>query len=210
VIGLPSEGVPYPIFAYAGLLPWEYFAAGVSRSTASLLSHLHIISKVYFPRLLLPLSEVLSALVDFGLSFAILLLMMAYYGYALTPRLLLLPVLVLSAAGLSLGVGLFFAALQVRYRDVSGLVSWLVRAWFFATPVVYSSSVVAEKVPAWVAVLYRLNPMHDVVEGFRWALLGTGRGPDWTLAWGGLVVLALLGAGAMLFQRAEHSIVDLV
>jgi homopolymeric O-antigen transport system permease protein len=210
VIGLPSDGAPYPIFAYTALLPWEYFAAGVSRTTSSLVSHLHIISKVYFPRLLLPLSEVVSALVDLGLSFAILLPMLAYYGYGLTPRILVLPVLVVWAAGLSLGVGLLFAALQVRYRDVSSLVGWLVRAWFFATPVVYSSSIVAEKVPAWAAAVYRLNPMTAVVEGFRWALLGTGPGPDWTLAWGALVMLALLWVGAMLFQRAEHSIVDLV
>jgi len=210
VIGLPSDGVPYPVFAYTALLPWEYFAAGVSRATSSLVSYLHIISKVYFPRLLLPLSEVVSALVDLGLSLVILLPMMVFYGYGVTPRLLVLPFLVLLAGGLSLGVGLLFAALQVRYRDVSSLVGWLVRAWFFATPVVYSPSIVAQKVPAWVVAVYWLNPMATVVEGFRWALLGIGREPDWTLAWAFLVMLALLTGGTMLFQRAEHSIVDLV
>lgn len=210
VVGLPSEGTPYPLFAYAALLPWEYFAACAGRSTLSLVSHLDIISKVYFPRLLLPLSEAVAALLEFSLSFAILLLLMAYYGYGLTPRFLLLPILVLWAAGLGLGIGLLFASLQVRYRDMSNLVVWLVRGWFFVTPVVYASDVATSRLPGWAVRLYALNPMTPVVEGFRWALLGAGPGPGWTLAMAGLVIVALLIVGALLFQRAEHSVVDLV
>ena len=210
VARLPSDGVPYPIFTYTALLPWELFTAGVSRTTASLLTYMHIISKIYFPRLILPICETLTAFVDFSISFVILLAMAFYFGYTITPRLFVLPFLILLAMGLGCGVGLFFAALQVRYRDVGNLVNYMVQIWFYATPVAYSANLLNHRLPEPLLWVYRLNPMNGVVEGFRWALLGAGRAPDWMLAGTALLVCLVLCGSAMFFYRTEHSIVDLV
>ncbi len=207
---LPSDGVPYPIFTYAALLPWELFASGVSRSTGCFVSYNHIISKVYFPRLLLPAAEVCTALVDFGLSFGILLGMMAFYGFPFTLRLLILPLLLGMAMALALALGLWLGGPQARYRDVSNVVSYLIQFWFYGTPVAYAASVVLERLPDSLAFLYVLNPMFGVVESFRWALLGTGRPPGPMFAASAALVVILLIAGSVAFQRTEHSIVDLV
>jgi lipopolysaccharide transport system permease protein len=210
VARLPSDGVPYPIFIYSALLPWELFVAGMTRSTTSLVTYMHIISKLYFPRLILPISETLTALADFAISFLLLLVMVFAYRFPLTPRLLVLPLLILLAMALGCGVGLFFAALHVRYRDVGNFVSYLVQIWFYGTPVAYSANLLTNRVPEPFLWLYRLNPMNGVVEGFRWALLGTGVAPDWKLAATGLGVCLFLYFSAIFFHRAEHSIVDLV
>ncbi len=208
--GLPSDGVPYPIFTYTALLPWELLASGVSRSTACLVTYQHIISKIYFPRLIVPVAEVLTALVDFCLSFAILLVMVLLYDFPLTARLLVLPLLLGMTMALALSVGLFLAALQARYRDVSNILGYAMQFWFYGTPVAYSASVVNDRVPDALAVLYRFNPMNGVVEGFRWALLDTGRAPDLTLAVSGGIIVLLLLVSTVVFLRTEHSIVDLV
>jgi lipopolysaccharide transport system permease protein len=186
------------------------FASGLQRGTGCFVSYQHIISKVYFPRIVLALAEVLTALADFLLSFGILLAMAWYYGFRPTPRLVVLPFLMVMAMALALSVGLLLAALHARFRDVSNFLSYLIQFWFYATPVAYSASLVMERVPKFVATLYWLNPMTGVVEGFRWALLGAGRAPDWTLAASAFGTVVLLVIGSMLFLRTEHSIVDLV
>jgi lipopolysaccharide transport system permease protein len=209
VAGLPSEGVPYPIFTYAALLPWQLFASGVTRSTGCLVSYHGIISKVYFPRLILPAAEVVTALADFLLSFGILLAMMWFYDFSLTPRFFALPLFLGLAMTMALAVGLLMGPLQALYRDTSNFVQYLVQFWFYGTPVAYASSVLLDRVPSWVSTLYVLNPMNGVVEGFRWALLDTGRAPD-PMFWAscGFAVVALL-LGSLVFLRAEQSIVDL-
>lgn len=207
--GLPSEGVPYPLFTYAALLPWELFATGVDRGMGCLVSYHHIISKVYFPRLVLPTAEVLTALVDFALSFGILLLMMLAYGFEFTPRILLLPVFLALAMVLALGVGLMLGPLHAHFRDTTHAVRYLVQFWFYGTPVAYTASLLTDRVPAWAAWLYRFNPMNAVVEGSRWALLGTGRAPDILMLWSALFALLILVVGTLVFLRAEQSVVDL-
>lgn len=210
VARLPSDSAPYPIFTYTALLPWELFNGAIGRSTGSLASYMHVISKVYFPRLLVPIAATLSGLVDFAISFVILLVMAVYYGFPLTPRLLVLPLLMLLVMGLATAVGMLLAALQVRYRDVGNALGYLMQFWFYATPVAYSASLIANWLPQRLQWLYRLNPMNGVVEGFRWALLGTGRAPDWPLAITGLFILLFLAGSAFYFRRTEHSIVDIL
>ena len=210
VAKLPSEGVPYPIFTYTALLPWELFAGAIGRSTGSLVEYMHIISKVYFPRLIVPIASTLSGLVDFAISFVILLGMTLFYGFRPTPRLLMLPLLILLTIGLALAVGMLLAALQVRYRDVGNALGYLVRFWFYGTPVVYSANLITDRLPEPLQWLYQLNPMNSVVEGFRWALLDTGRAPDWSLAATGLIVFLFMAGSAFCFRRTEHSIVDIL
>lgn len=201
---LPSDGVPYPIFSYAALLPWTYFANAATSATGSLVSRLNVISKVYFPRLVLPLSAVLSGLVDLGVSFLILVGMMLFYGFIPSTAVLVLPLYILLAAATALCVGLWSATLAVRYRDLQYGISYLIQAGMYLTPVVYSSRLIAEQ---WQPV-YRLNPMYWTVEGFRWALLGSGHAPEpYMLVSVGLVLL-LLATGAFVFRRTERTIVD--
>jgi lipopolysaccharide transport system permease protein len=207
--GLPSEGVPYPLFTYAALLPWELFATGVDRGMGCLVSYHHIISKVYFPRLVLPTAEVLTALVDFALSFGILLLMMLAYGFDFSPRIFLLPIFLLLSMILALGVGLLLGPLHAHFRDTSNAVRYLIQFWFYGTPVAYSASLLTDRVPGWAVWLYQFNPMNAVVEGSRWALLGTGRTPDVMMFWSALFALLVLAVGTLVFLRAEQSVVDL-
>jgi len=210
VAKLPSEGVPYPIFTYTALLPWELFAGAIGRSTGSLVEYMHIISKVYFPRLIVPIASTLSGLVDFTISFVILLGMTLFYGFRPTPRLLMLPLLILLTIGLALAVGMLLAALQVRYRDVGNALGYLVQFWFYSTPVVYSANLITDRLPEPLQWLYQLNPMNGVVEGFRWALLDTGRAPDWLLAATGAIVFLFMVGSAFCFRHTEHSIVDIL
>src|SRR5260370_6794289 len=161
-----SYGIPYPIFAYCALLPWQLFAHAMTESSNSLVANERLITKVYFPRLVVPISAVLGGLIDFAIAFVILLLMMAYYGIAPTRAVLALPALVLFAIITALAVGLWLSALNVKYRDVRYTINFLIQFWLFATPVAYPSSIVPER---WRA-LYGLNPMAPVVEGFPWAL----------------------------------------
>jgi lipopolysaccharide transport system permease protein len=201
---LPSEGLPYPIFTYTALLPWNYFSGAATTSVGSLVSRMNVISKVYFPRLVVPVSAVLSGLVDLGVSFLVLLAMMAFYGIAPAWKMLTLPLYVLLATATALGVGLWGAALAVRFRDLRNAVGYGIRAWMYATPVVYSASLIPED---W-QWLYQLNPLYWVIEGFRWALLGTGQAPQPLMLAPVTLVLVLLVSGAFVFRRTERTIVD--
>lgn len=205
VAKLPSDGVPYPVFSYVGLLPWSFFAGAVGSSSGSLLGNKELISKVYFPRLLIPLSQILSSLVDLAISLVILLGMLVYYGIRPNWGVLMIPLFLLIAAATGLGVGLWFAGIIVKYRDFGQVAGYLVRIWMYASPVVYSVSLI----PSEWRTLYFLNPITGVVEGFRWALIGTGVPPDWTLAVSSLGVAILLIGGMYVFKRVERSIVDL-
>ncbi|GAK50583.1 ABC transporter permease protein [Candidatus Moduliflexus flocculans] len=204
VAKLPSNGVPYPIFTYTAILPWTFFASAVTGATHSLLSNSHLIAKVYFPRLIVPIVSVLAGVIDFSISFVILLGMMAYYGYFPGWKILTLPLFLLLAAAIGLAVGLWCATWVMHYRDVAQLVSYLVRGWMYVTPVVYAMSIIPER---WQP-LYRLNPMTNVIEGFRWALLDAGSPPDVFLVVSIIMIIPLLIGGAYYFRRTERTIVD--
>src|SRR5438067_3945264 len=203
---VPSDGIPYPIFAYCALLPWQLFAHALTESSNSLVANERLITKVYFPRLVVPISAVLGGLIDFAIAFVILLLMMAYYGIVPGLAVLTLPLFILLAVMTALGVGLWLSALNVQYRDVRYTIGFLTQFWLFATPVAYPSSIVPEK---WRA-LYGLNPMAGVVEGFRWALLGKANPPGALLAVSVVAVLLLLVGGLYYFRRMEQTFADIV
>lgn len=204
--GVPSDGVPYPVFAYVALVPWTFFANGLSLSTASLVTSQNLVKKVYFPRMAIPVAAVLAGLVDFALASAVLLGMMLHFGIVPGVKALwALPLLVLALVT-SLGVGLWLSALNVRYRDVNYVVPFLVQFWLFATPIAYPSSLLEEP---WRTV-YGINPMVGVVEGFRWALLDTDTAPGGALAVSALAALALLAGGAFYFRRMERTFADVV
>jgi homopolymeric O-antigen transport system permease protein len=203
---VPSDGIPYPIFVYCALLPWQLFSHALTESSQSLVANERLIRKVYFPRLCVPISAVLGGLVDFAIAFVILLLMMLYYGIRPTWAIVLLPLFIVLAIATSLGVGLWLSALNVRYRDVRYTITFLVQVWLFATPVAYSSSLV----PARWRALYGLNPMAGVVEGFRWALLGKNEGPGALLAISIVVVMLILIGGLYYFKRMEAEFADFV
>jgi lipopolysaccharide transport system permease protein len=202
---LPSDGIPYPVFTFCALLPWQLFAHALTESSNSLVANERLITKVYFPRLVVPLSAVLGGLVDFAVAFVILLVMMFYYGIVPTWAILTLPAFILLAIMTALGVGLWLSALNVKYRDVRYTINFLIQFWLFATPVAYSSSIVPER---WRA-LYGLNPMAGVVDGFRWALLGK-QPPGAMLAVSFGVVVAILIGGLYYFRRMEQEFADVV
>jgi lipopolysaccharide transport system permease protein len=203
---MPSESIPYPIFAYAALLPWSYFAQSLNACSNSIVGNSNLVMKVYFPRLIIPISSVLSGLVDFAISFSILLAMMLYYQIIPTVTALLLPLLILMAMATSLGAGLWLSALNVQYRDIRYATSFLIQFWFFATPVVYPSSLV----PGIWRFFYGLNPMVGVVEGFRGALLNKGQivGPMFMVSI--IVIVFLLITGTFYFGRMEKGFADVV
>ncbi|NUO62701.1 MAG: ABC transporter permease [Gemmatimonadaceae bacterium] len=203
---VPSDGIPYPIFSYAALVPWTFFASGIAQSSNSLVGSANLIKKVYFPRLTIPIATVLSGLIDLVLAFVVLLGMMAYYGIYPTAQILWLPAFLVLALVTSLGVGLWLSALNVEYRDVKYVVPFLTQFWMFATPIAYSSTLLHEP---WRTV-YGLNPMVGVVEGFRWALLGTGTHPGPLIAASSLAAIVLLLSGAFYFRRMERSFADVV
>lgn len=203
---LPSEGIPYPVFTFTALLPWQLFAHALTESGNSLVANQQLIKKVYFPRLVIPVSAVLAGLVDFGIAFLVLLGMMFYYGIVPTASALTLPLFLLLAIATALTVGLWLSALNVQYRDVRYTIPFLTQFWLFATPIAYSSSLVPER---WRA-LYGLNPMAGVVEGFRWALLGKPEGVGLMLIISTLVVGVLLVGGLMYFRRMEKTFADMV
>jgi len=203
---MPSDGLPYPLFSLCALLPWQLFAYALTESSNSLVNNKHIITKVYFPRLIVPLASVVAGLMDFAVAFVLLLIMMAYYGVWPGPAVVILPLLLLLALTTALGVGLWLATLNVRYRDVRYTLAFLTQVWLFATPIAYPSSLVSEQY-RW---LLGLNPMAGVVEGFRWALLGTGAPPDaLILVSVGVAVLALV-SGLYFFRRLERSFADIL
>jgi lipopolysaccharide transport system permease protein len=203
---MPSDGQPYPIFAFAGLLPWNYFSQAITRSGTSLVGNAGLISKVYFPRLLVPLSAVVAPLVDFAVAFLALVGMMIWFSIEPTWRWLFLPPFLTFAAISALAVGLWLAALNVRYRDVAHTIPFLVQIWMFASPVAYSASLVPER---W-RPLYSLNPVTGVIEGFRWCLLGTGTLDVKALALSAMTVFVLLWGGLVFFKRIERTFADIV
>ena len=204
--GIPSDGVPYPIFAYCALVPWQLFAHALTESSTSLVANQNLITKVYFPRLVIPISAVLGGLADFLIAFGVLIGMMGYYHVALTWSVWMLPLFLVLVIGLSTGVGLWLSALNVRYRDVRYTIPFLTQVWLLATPIAYPSSLVPEQ---WRA-LYGVNPMAGVVEGFRWALLGTGQAPGALLAVSAVATLVILVSGLYFFRRMERTFADMV
>jgi lipopolysaccharide transport system permease protein len=203
---MPSDDIPYPIFSYAALVPWTFFANGLSQSSASLVGSANLIKKVYFPRLVVPISSVVSGAVDFVLAFVVLLGMMLYFGIVPTWNVLWLPLLLLLALVTSLGVGLWLTAMNVQFRDVRYAVPFLVQAWMFATPIAYPSSLLDQP---W-RTLYGINPMTGVIEGFRWALLATETAPGPIVLVSALVAVGLLIGGAFYFRRMEKTFADVV
>lgn len=204
--GIPSDEIPYPIFSYAALVPWQFFASGLTQSSNSLVSSANLIKKVYFPRLVIPISAVLSGALDFVIAFVVLLGMMLVYGIVPTWNILWLPLLLLLALVTSLGVGLWLTAMNVQFRDVRYAVPFLVQAWMFATPIAYPSSLLDEP---W-RTLYGINPMTGVIEGFRWALLGTDTAPGPIILVSAFVSLVIFVSGAFYFRRMEKSFADVV
>ncbi|TAH48762.1 MAG: ABC transporter permease [Chloroflexota bacterium] len=203
---MPSENLPYAVFALAGLLPWNYFSGAIGRGGSSLVGSANLISKVYFPRLIIPISSVLAGLVDFGITFLLLVALMLFYGYPPTLSWLLLPFFLLMAIATALGVSLWLSALNVQYRDVGYLIPFLIQLWFFATPVVYPSSLI----PAPWSLLYALNPMAGVVDGFRWALFGNTAAPGPLILVSIAVVIVTLVSGLFVFKRMERTFADVV
>jgi lipopolysaccharide transport system permease protein len=203
---VPSDGLPYPIFAYAALVPWTFFANGLNQASNSLVGSANLIKKVYFPRLVVPISSVISGVVDFVLAFAVLLGMMLFYGILPTVNILWLPLFVLLIFVTALGVGFWLSALNVQFRDVRYTVPFLTQFWLFATPIAYPSSLLSEP---W-RTLYGINPMVGVIEGFRWALLGTDTAPGPIIIVSTVVALILFFGGAFYFRRLERSFADVV
>jgi len=203
---VPSDNLPYSVFTFTALLPWQLFSHALTESSNSLVSNQNLISKVYFPRLVVPISAVLGGLVDFAIAFVILLGLILYYGIVPSWAIFTLPAFVLLAVATALAVGLWLSALNVQYRDVRYTIAFLIQFWLFATPVAYPSSIVPEK---WRA-LYGLNPMVGVVEGFRWALLGKANPPGIQLWVSCAVVVLLLTAGLYYFRRMEQQFADIV
>ncbi len=203
---VPSDNIPYPIFCFAALVPWTFFANGLSQSSNSLVGSSNLITKVYFPRLTIPLSTVISGVIDFTLAFGLLLVMMFLYGIKPTLNIIWLPCFLLLALMTSLGVGLWLSALNVQFRDVRYVVPFITQFWMLATPIAYPSSLLKEP---WRTV-YGLNPMAGVVEGFRWALLGVDTSPRPMLIASSLAALLLLVGGAFYFRRMEKIFADVV
>jgi lipopolysaccharide transport system permease protein len=203
---MPSDGIPYPIFAFAALVPWTFFSSGLTQSGNSLIQNAGMLKKVYFPRPIVPASSILSGAVDFVFAFAVLLGLMLWYGIVPTANVLWLPLLLLLAFGTSLGVGLWLSAMNVQFRDVRYTIPFLTQFWLFATPIAYPSSLLSEP---W-RTIYGLNPMVGVVEGFRWALLGTATAPGPMLVVSIVTMLAILVTGVFYFRRMESTFADVV
>jgi lipopolysaccharide transport system permease protein len=204
MVGVPSEGAPYPIYTFAALLPWQLFNHAVTQSGSSLVNNRELLTKVYFPRLVIPLSGVLVGLVDFAFAFVVLLAMMVFYGVMPTIAIVTLPLLVLLACATAFALGLWLAVLNVRYRDIRYTIPFLMQFWLFATPIAYPASMVPER---W-RMLYALNPLVGVVDGFRWALIGTPESlhPSAFISVG-VVVVRTIG-GLLYFRRMERTFAD--
>lgn len=203
---VPSDGLPYPVFTYAALVPWTFFANALAQASNSLVLNANMIKKIYFPRLALPIAAVLAGVLDFVLAFVVLLGIMLYYGLVPTTNIIWLPFFALLALVTSLGVSLWLAAMNVQFRDVHYTIPFLTQAWLFVTPIAYPSSLLPEP---WRTV-YGLNPMAGVVEGFRWALLGTSTVPAKMIIISALVALTLFISGAFYFRRMEQSFADVL
>jgi lipopolysaccharide transport system permease protein len=203
---MPSDGLPYPIFAFAALVPWQFFANGLNQSSNSLVNNSELIKKIYFPRLAMPIASVLGGIVDFALAFAVLVGMMLFYGRTPTGHVIWLPLFALLALTTALGTGLWLSTMNVQFRDVRYVVPFLTQIWLFATPVAYPSSLLSEP---W-RTLYGINPMVGVVEGFRWALLGTRTAPGPMIGVSAAVAILTVISGAYYFRRMERTFADVV
>lgn len=204
--GVPSDGIPYPVFAFTALLPWQLFAHSLMESSNSLVTNERLITKVYFPRLAIPIAAVLGGLLDFGIAFGVLVLMMLFFGLVPNFAILTLPFFILLAIATALAVGLWLSALNVQYRDVRYVIPFLTQFWLFATPIAYPSSLIPEP---WRAV-YGLNPMAGVVEGFRWALLGKTSDTLSLQIVSIIIVGVLLVGGLIYFRRMEKTFADVI
>ncbi len=203
---VPSDGTPYPLFAFVALVPWTFFATSMTQSSNSVVGSANLVTKVYFPRLAIPLASVLAGLVDFALAFVVLLGMMVYYRHAPTEHVLWLPAFVLLELCVAVGVGFWLSAMNVKYRDVRYVVPFLTQFWMYASPIIYSSSII----PARYRTLYALNPIVGVVDGFRWALLGTKTPPGPMVAVSAAATLLFLVGGALYFRHMETEFADIV
>jgi lipopolysaccharide transport system permease protein len=202
----PGGNVPYPLFAYAGLLPWQLFAYGLAQASNSLVAEQRLITKVYFPRLIVPVAPVLAASVDLAFGFLVMLAMMLWYGVRPGWTLLVAPLFIVAAAATALGAGLWLSALNALYRDIRHTVPFLLQLWFFLSPVAYPSSLI----PAQWRVWYELNPMQGAVEGFRWAMFGGGQGFSWLMLEQAGLIAALVSSGLYYFRRVERYVADVV
>jgi homopolymeric O-antigen transport system permease protein len=203
---LPSDGIPYPVFSFVALLPWQLFAGSLQRAGTSLVGNSNLLTKVYFPSLIIPLSAVGAGLVDFAISFVVLLGLMLYYGIMPTWAIITLPLFVLLALLTAIAVGLWLSALNVQYRDVQQMIPFLIQAWMYASPVAYSAGLIPSG--KW-RIIYGLNPLAGVIHGFRWALLGTNP-PDELMLVSIVVVVFLFVSGLYYFRRMEQTFADVV
>ncbi len=201
---IPSDGLPYPIFVFAALLPWQLFAHTLSATSHSLVANQHLITKVYFPRLIIPISSMGIGLIDFGIALLVLFVMLLYYHIPIIPHILALPAFMMLGITSALGVGLWASALNIRHRDVGHAIPFVTQLWFFVTPVAYPSSLIPESWRAW----YGINPMASVVEGFRWALFGSGVGIAKMFILSLLISSTLLLSGLYFFRRTEQTFAD--
>jgi lipopolysaccharide transport system permease protein len=206
LIKVPSDGLPYPLFALTGLLPWTYFANATTSASSSLVANTNLISKVYFPRMVIPVASVIGGLIDLAIGFVLLLAVLLFFGIGFGPEMIAVPAFVLLAVLTSLSIGIWLSALDVQYRDVRYAIPFLIQVWMFATPVVYPASVVPEAYRA----LYALNPMVGVVEGFRWAMLGETAPPVLTIGVSTLAVAIVLISGLFYFRRVERAFADVI
>jgi lipopolysaccharide transport system permease protein len=206
IVRMPSEGVPYPLFAFAGVLPWTYFAEAVRRSGVGLVTDAELVRKIYFPRLIMPLANVVSPLVDFCIAFVVLLIVMAFYGIAPNVKMLVIPFLMIVAALLALSIGLWLAPINVRFRDIKHTLPFMIQIWMYASPIVYPLSMVPEQ---W-RVLYSLNPMVGVIEGFRWAVFGQGEPNFMALGMSAIIIVILMAGGLIFFRRMERTFADVI
>ena len=203
---LPSDGIPYPVFSFAALLPWQFFASSLSRAGSSLVANSNLLTKIYFPRLVIPLSAVGAGLVDFAISFVVLIGLMVFYRITPTWAVLTLPLFILLAAITAMAVGLWLSALNVQYRDVQHLIPFIIQAWMYASPVAYSAGLIPT---GFWRTIYGLNPLAGVIQGFRWALLGA-EPPGLLFLVSVVVVIGLLVTGLLYFQKMEESFADVV
>lgn len=206
VAKVPTDGVPYPIFSYTALLPWGLFTTALNTASRSLTANQNMVTKIYFPRLVLPVASVLGGVVDFAIAFVILVFMLIYYHVTPSAAVWTLPLLLLLALITALGTALWLSAINVQYRDVNYVLPFLTQFWLFLTPVAYSAKVISEK---W-QVVYALNPMAGVVNGFRWALLGTDTGPGLTMAISSAIALLVLISGLFYFRSMERTFADMI
>jgi lipopolysaccharide transport system permease protein len=210
--GVPSDGIPYPLFSYAGVILWTFFAQAVNQSSSSLVNSSHLVTKVFFPRLIAPVAPIVAALVDLGIAGLLLLVMMHLYGFQIAANVWLAVPMIALAFAAATGVGLWLAALNVRYRDVRYVIPFLLQMWLFMTPVIYPMSMVEPRLnsmglPAWII---GLNPMAGAVEGFRWAMLGTANLPLSTVVSSAATAVVLVGTGLMFFRAEERAFADVI